>query len=82
MSRLVARYCNATTPGSLETNNEDPLLALAWATEETPMYITSELISDKLYESTDVSVTPGNLKRSLRDGRKEGLPRLRRYWSK
>jgi hypothetical protein len=28
-SKLVARYCRTTTPGSLATNTEEPLLALA-----------------------------------------------------
>jgi hypothetical protein len=28
-SKLAARYCRATTPGSLATNTEEPLLALA-----------------------------------------------------
>lgn len=45
------------------------------------MYITKELIRGRLYVSTEVSVAPGSLRRPLSEGRNEGDPRLRRYWS-
>ncbi len=47
-SRFIARYWRATTPGSLGTKSNEPLLAFAWATDETPIYMTNELIKERL----------------------------------
>lgn len=81
-SILVARYWMATTPGSVGMNTEVPLLALACATEETPIYITTVFRRERLYESGIVSVIPGYRNLSFSVTRKEGDPRLRRNWSR
>lgn len=78
-SKLVARYCKATTPGSVGTKTDDPLRAFACATDDTPIYITKELMRERLYVSVVPSGTADNFKRSLSEARKLGAPRFRRY---
>lgn len=65
------------------TNKDDPLRALACATDETPTYMTSALIRGKLYLSAKGSVL-WRVERSasLIEARNKGDPRLRRYWSR
>ena len=47
-SRSSARNLSNTTPGSSGLKKVEPLLALACATEETPMYMTRAFINDRL----------------------------------
>ena len=79
-SSSVANLANSITPGSEATNKDDPLLAFACATEDTPTYVTSALMSDMLYLSDSVSLVGRTVvKRSFSIDTNEGDPLLNKY---
>ena len=78
-SRSSARNLSNTTPGSSGLKKVEPLLAFAWATEETPMYITRAFINDRLYASDPSSTGVDRSRRFLSVAGKDELDLPRRY---